>query len=483
MRANRFLQPCVLLLLASSMTAAIGQPRPCSAVPSNEREAARASGACADAAPIDQLPPKKAEPAQVVIPIPNVVGLTFDDARDRLSAFSVRRAYRASAEPGGTVLEQQPASPARVARGAVISVVLSDGTLRPAPRVAASEVDQPPAPATAPAVATRAVVSEPPVAPGNVPQVVIEPSRAAEARPDRAQFGADTVAVPRVPAPQVVGMSIAQAKARLAEFRIERIDRPSNASIGEVIAQSPKALESIARGQPITLIVSTGPGDAAAKSEKLATREVTSAPASSVPPQVSGPMELDSAKAPAESKVERVDVPSAALQSEVPKLDPPAANSVTPDAALTLPASDASLVTPSTTPPVVEPEPAPLTAPVPAPVRAPPDTQVPITFASNAALTLGAGILLGVLIGALLTRRWLLNRRPTIDVIALEPVGVARADTAASSAPVAAHPPGIRFDARLDEGETTIEFTASADVDADREADEMTVEPSDDIHA
>ena len=232
MRANRFLQPCVLLLLASSMMASIGQPRPCSAVPSDEREAARVSGACTDAAPTDQLSPKKSEPAPVVIPIPNVVGLTLGrrprPAVRLLSAACVSSQRRAWGHG------------ARAAAG--VAGARRDGHRYQRRRV----------------------------------------RRHAEAGSDRAKSHRRSAARPQTvrrgavqPMPQIVGMPIAQAQARLREFRIERIDRPNNASIGEVIAQSPKALESIARGQPITLIVSSGPADsAAAKAKNLAKREV-----------------------------------------------------------------------------------------------------------------------------------------------------------------------------------------------------------------
>ena len=301
MRASRFLQPCVLLLLAGTVTAAIGQPRSCSAVIPSEREAARATGACTDGASIEQFSPKQVVPTPVVTLIPNVVGLTFDDARDRLSAFSLRRTYRASAEPGGTVLEQQPSPPARIAAGAVVRVVLSDGTLRPAPIVPAAEVDQLPVSTQA----TRAVTE--PAVTANAAPIASEPSPAREAPAKGAQPGATTVAAARTRAPQVVGLPIAQARSRLSEFRIERIDRPSDAPIGQVIAQSPKATEGIARRQPITVIVSSGPAESATKAEKVATLDSSRAvsAARSEAPKVAPPIESGPSKAIAESRLSK----------------------------------------------------------------------------------------------------------------------------------------------------------------------------------
>ena len=117
MQPKQYLRPCVMAMLAVTVTAGWAQARLCSEMPPIEREFARAFGACRDLAPI-------IKDAPIIIPVPNVVGLTFDDARARLAGFEVRRSYRASGEPGGTVLAQEPAPPTRAAAGAPITTFI-----------------------------------------------------------------------------------------------------------------------------------------------------------------------------------------------------------------------------------------------------------------------------------------------------------------------------------------------------------------------
>ena len=74
MQTKQYLRLCVMAMLAVTVTAGWAQERLCSELPPIEREFARAFGACRDLAPIINVAP-------IVIPVPNVVGLTFDDAR------------------------------------------------------------------------------------------------------------------------------------------------------------------------------------------------------------------------------------------------------------------------------------------------------------------------------------------------------------------------------------------------------------------
>ena len=219
MSAKQLLRPCVMLLLAGIVTAALGQPR-CNTLPPSERDFARATGACRDVPIFDVSP--KGEPAPIFIPVPSVVGLRFDDARARLSNFSVQRSHRASAEPGGNVLEQQPAPPTRLEIGGTVRLVLSDGTLRPAPRVPASDIDgvpraanpelQPQRSATTDDARTGTMIEQRPV---ERPTRTPAPSRAPAARAE----------VERLRVPNVIGMSIENAQARLGRFKVERTDR------------------------------------------------------------------------------------------------------------------------------------------------------------------------------------------------------------------------------------------------------------------
>src|SRR5687768_17987877 len=103
MQIKQLLRPCVMLSLAGTLTAAMAQGvlRPCNDLPPGERESAHAIGACREGAPIVDIVPKGVRgTSPVVVAVPRVVGLSFDEARSRLGNFTVRRSYVASAEPG-----------------------------------------------------------------------------------------------------------------------------------------------------------------------------------------------------------------------------------------------------------------------------------------------------------------------------------------------------------------------------------------------
>ncbi len=458
MRIKQFLQPFVMLCLAGTMTAATAQGllRPCLSLPPAERESARAIGACRDVAPIVDVAPKGAQTVTpVVVLVPNVVGLSFDDARDRLAGFTVRRSYVASAEPGGKILEQQPAPPARLASGSTIRVVLSDGTLRPAPRVTAAEIDgvrkppeapvlppamqppvfqqptpsAPPLPASAPVAQSNAEASKPPA-----PMAAPPPSSAEARKPS---------------APQVAVSqrnSVAPTKAPVGRVRVEPVPAPS----------------------------------AAAPAPVIETFEL---------PNVIGRSSADATAALAEFKIEGVEiVANAAPSGQVLAQEPKPGTPVAAGSVISLQVSDGSLASASVTTQAVDEAPAEAPAPVQKPA-APVQNRAPVTFPSTAVLLLIAGVLLGLGFGALLMRRWLAKRQaadaeafvpaavpPTIDHAAtpLEATVEKAPLPGASAAPAVALP--IAFAARLDEGETTVEFTAPSD------ADEMTLEYSREFH-
>ena len=235
MQPKRYLRLCVMAMLAVTGTAGLAQERLCSELPPIEREFARAFGACRDLAPIIDVAP-------IIIPVPNVVGLTFDDARSRLAGFDVRRSYRASGEPGGTVLAQEPAPQARVTTGSPITVVVSDGSLRQRPLVGESEIDGVKRPLEAPAQ-PRVVPRRPVPAPQQARTAPVQrgaaTSVAQPAQVTAAQRGSaaqsETVEVPNV-----VGRSGADASRLLADFKVDRIEVVANAApSGQVLAQDP----------------------------------------------------------------------------------------------------------------------------------------------------------------------------------------------------------------------------------------------------
>jgi|GEM_PF-2127469 len=521
MRAKSFLQSCVTLLLAGTVTAATAQLRiPCSEVLATERDFVRAWGGCRDVAPIVDVAPKTTEVAPaVVIPVPSVVGLGFDDARSRLAGFKLLRSYRASGEPGGTVLEQQPAPPARLAAGANVRVVLSDGSLRAAPRVAESNVDGVPVPPPSVPVqrSQPAVVAEQPRTASTVESRPVEdavqrgPTPPATAPLERASGAGERVAVPNV-----LGMTIRNAQARLDGFRVERSERSSQAPSGRVIEQTPTASTRVAAGQIVALVVSSGP----ARSTEVPRTGAVVAPVIETLelPNLAGRSFADASRALAEFKVTRIETASAAPGGQVVVQEPVAGTWVQPGSTIGLQVSDGSLTSAAvTTPAVVLPVPAPAPVseaaalpapapvseaaalpapapvseaaalpapapvsepaalPAPAPVQSDSDRSV-VEFPDAASLAIFAGVLLlGVLIAARWLRRRPVNPEPAMDI---EPVAQPDLSPPANviAAAVVVPAPEIKFAARLDDGETTVEFITQP------EADEPTLERSRELH-
>ena len=423
MQPKQYLRLCVMAMLAVTVTAGWAQERLCSEMPPIEREFARAFGACRDLAPIINVAP-------IFIPVPNVVGLTFDDARARLTGFDVRRSYRASGEPGGTVLAQEPAPPARAATGAPITVVVSDGSLRQRPLVGESEIDGVKRPLEAPAQ-PRVVPRRPVSAPQQAPTAPVQ-RNAQTSVPQTAQVTAaqrrSAAQSETVEIPNVVGRSGADASRLLADFKVDRIEVVANAApSGQVLAQDPAPGTAVAPGSPIRLQM-----------------------------------------------------------------------------------SDGSLANPAATTPAVSSAPSPATPPVQTPTDASkpsvPSRQFAITSMSNGALILTGVVLTGLVLGALLMRRRALGGVPAVDAVTAAPTGTAPVVVApveiapveiapVEIAPVEIAPaeiapadvalpepdrggvplPEIRVAARLEAGETTIEFTAL-------EADETTLERSRELH-
>jgi beta-lactam-binding protein with PASTA domain len=423
MQSRQYLQPCVIVLLAVTVTAAWAQTRPCSQVPPAERELARATGACRDVAPIIDATPKEAVgPQAVVVPVPSVVGLAFDDARSRLVGFELQRSYRPSAEPGGTVLAQEPAPPARVATGATVRVVLSDGSLRPPPRVAESEIDG----------VRRAPETPAPPAASNVPKMSVpQKARTQPITPGRVNRSAETRAAP--------------------------VAKRSKASSAGTRATRPPA------------VASTGPTPVAKTIEM---------------PNVTGRSDVDASRLLVEFKVDRIEVvASAAPSGQVLAQDPAPGTALAPGSKIGLQVSDGSLAQAAVTTPTVPSPPSPATPPVQTPTETsgstPPPVQSdrsPVISAGSAALILIAVVLLGLVLSVLVMRRRALGREPAADADASAAVDVVPADVATAGIVSSVPAPEIRVAARLDAGETTIEFTAPL------EADETMLEHSRELH-
>src|SRR5205085_1792032 len=97
------------------------------------------------------------QPAAATVSVPKVVGLTRAAAVSQLHSFGFRTAIQqqASSKPPGTVLGQNPASGASVARGATVILAVSQKAAPAATTAAASTT----APATTTAPTTTAAAA------------------------------------------------------------------------------------------------------------------------------------------------------------------------------------------------------------------------------------------------------------------------------------------------------------------------------------
>ena len=194
--------------------------------------------------------------------------------------------------------------------------------------------------------------------------------------------------------PDVLGRNYADLGGMLGEFKVDQISTASAAPAGVIVAQQPLPGAVVVAGSTVSLRVSDGSLSAATAST------------SSVTPTTDTRGPAPAASTANSPRASVVDSP------------PPAARISQP----------------------------------------PPPAQVPILVSVNSALILGVGVVLGLIVGALLTRRWLLRREsldwktltePTLDQV--HPVdSVIGADTTEA--------PEVRFTARRDPHETTIEL-------------------------
>jgi hypothetical protein len=106
--------------------------------------------------------------------------------------------------------------------------------------------------------------------------------------------------------------------------------------------------------------------------------------------------------------------------------------------------------------------------------------RIPIASSENTAFILGAGVVLGLLLGALMMRQWLLRRELVVEENAAPPTHYQieqPADTGTSGVSETEMAPEIKFAARLEPGETTIVLAPHSD------GDEVAIEHSSDHHA
>ena len=336
--------PIVVLTLLSVSTSLFAQRPLCTQLPASDRDRARARGLCRDPAPIIDVtprPPDGALPPSVPstatsLAVPNVVGQSFDEARNRLTRFTLQRSYRAAAEVGGTVLAQSPMAPATLPAGAAVSLVLSDGSLVRVPRVSGININEArqrlqkdldlkaqPVVVTSELRVGTVIEQQPP-----------EGTLVKRGSAVRLQVSAGLEGPEIVDVPNVVGMPFDRAKARLARFSVERIERPSgerknNAPEGQVIEQTPRAPTRAATGSVIQLTVS-GAARAAVEIFEM--------------PSVVGRTYAEAARSLAEFKITRKEIENSAPRDRVVAQTPAATTTLMPGAAVTLQVSSGPAV-------------------------------------------------------------------------------------------------------------------------------------------
>ena len=403
---KRVTWPVVVLTLLGISTSLFAQRPLCNQFPVAEHNRARAAGLCRDPAPIIDVEPGPRSPDASLPPtvpstasslaVPNVVGQSFDDARSRLTRFTLQRSYRAAAEAGGTVLAQSPMAPATLPAGAAVSLVLSDGSLVRVPRVTnininearqrlQKDLDLKAQPVVVTSDLRVGTVIEQQPAEGTL----VKRGSAVRLQVSAGQEGPEIIDVPNV-----VGMPFDRAKSRLARFAVERIERPrgergNSAPEGQVIEQTPRAAMRAATGSVIQLAVSSAP---------RATIELFEMP------NVVGLTYADAARSLAEFKISRTEIESAAPRDRIVAQTPTATSTLMPGATVTLQVSTGGATASAAA------------AKATTNTSSAPSAVNPSKAASGRGVLAGvlgisAAVVLGLIAGGLLMRQWLLRQR------------------------------------------------------------------------
>ncbi len=238
--------------------------------------------------------------------------------------------------------------------------------------------------------------------------------------------------------PDVVGATIEEAESRLQGFTLERVERAAEAPAGRVIEQDPGASTTVEAGSRIRLVVSSGP------------------PTIALPDVVDRSFDDANAALSAFSVFRRA-IPGAAPAGQVMAQNPAAGSVVLPGSTVELQVSDGSLANAAVS----------AVAPTTPAVAAAPIQQSSFGDLRATAVAVGASLLLGIAIGALSMRQWLLRRTAPLDAGARLPLDAAAAGTSSggtSSGKMVSEPmPPARFFARLDAGDVAVHFASVTD--------------------
>jgi beta-lactam-binding protein with PASTA domain len=205
-----------------------------------------------------------AAPVGATRTVPALAGVSVAEARDVLDEAGLRARVRLtqSDEPSGVVIGLRPAPGSEVQERALVTLLVATG----APRVAVPDV------VGGGASAARRMLEEAGlrarivrVASSKSAGTVIGQEPAAGAEVDRRSSVVLRVAKPipvaTVDLPQLTGLTVSAAQARLRELglrsRVTRAD--SQEQEGMVVEQSPRAGAALERGAVVTLTVSAGP--------------------------------------------------------------------------------------------------------------------------------------------------------------------------------------------------------------------------------
>ncbi len=489
MRAKQALRQCVILLVACPVTAAVAEPHRCDTLPAFQREFARAIGACRDAAPIiDVAPPTVETTPSPALPVPNgsteAMQTTASPGSPQAKKLAPQRTEVRKSTSKATAASAKSTAPSKTAASRK-----SEGDRRNEPldeRGWKTYQDNRYAfryPAGLVTTSHRSGVVE-------LHSLDREFRMRASARINSEK---DTVQSAWQQRLKEHGQSVTYKRKADGWFVVSGVEdgktyyRKQFVSLertAELVIKYPKS-RALVYDPWVTEIeesfVAYRMSDSAqASSSTEPPSVVASAPAVNELelPNVIGRSYADAAKVLTESKVERVEVASAAPTGEVLAQDPAPGSSLPPGSAIALRVSDGSLASAAAAvpaPSAASVAPASQLEPTTAPMQ---NDRVAGAFigeiASNVVAALVAGVLLGLLLGAGLMRRVLLARSRAIDTAPAEHVDIAPAEIDSSHAVAEVHrvaaiepPPEIIFTARLDPGETTIKFT---DLPEDEEA-------------
>jgi len=406
---KRVLRAAALLIVLGDAGGALAQRLLCTQLPPAERERARTAGQCRDPAPIIDVVPTQRVPDAAdspispqiapnvrpgsgsggTLPVPNVVGMSFDEARNRLTRFTVQRSYRAAAEAGGTVLAQAPMAPANIVAGAPVSLVLSDGSLVRVPRVTNVNIND----ARQRLQKDLDLKAQPVVITSDqrvgtvIEQQPAEGTLVKRGSVVRLQVSAGQEGPTLLDVPNVVGLSFDVAKTRLARFAIERTEQPRSGAAndlpeGQVVEQTPRPPARAAAGSVVVLKVSSAPRAAIEVFEM---------------PNVVGRSYQDAARVLSEFKVSRTEKESESPRDQVLEQTPAAGSALSPGATVTLKVAVG---------PAVPSAPAVKGNATPAEPEFKSDTDV-----LTGVLAISAAVVLGLIVGGLVMRQFLLRQR------------------------------------------------------------------------